>query len=921
MLALGLVAESEAATSPYSPAPGFTPLAPEELNRLFPLIEIFELIGQGGMGAVYRGRQKNLDRQVAIKILPPEIGRDAAFAERFTREARALARLSHRNIVAVYDAGQVGDFFYFVMEYVDGTNLRELIRGDLIEPRQALAIVQQVCDALAYAHSIGIVHRDIKPENILVDGAGTVKIADFGLAKLVGVEAPNVSLTDSEQIMGTWRYMAPEQLEGARDIDHRADIYSLGVVFYELLTGEVPMGRFRPPSEKVEIDVRVDEVVLKSLERERERRYQHASQVKSEVDAISRASIARAGGSPPRASIPHRMTAAIAAVVGAISIAVGLAFLAAAAYSQRETWQFWVYLSGAVLIGSTGAWLIRGSYRQIGRGSLPEADAAVHRRPVTAAILLATAFAMVGGFILFGVGIALMPAAFRLAVPGTGYFWAWMGGALGCFFVGVASLVASWTYYRRLSGQIDWTKVAGWSAFDRALVLYGMLGVGIALVCCTLAWTSVFGPLHAARAKAVVEASLLLGITMLLQAALGLLMRAPYFLISPSEAGRVAAPPAPDRVRHSLRYVLTMFLIGGIAMTLTLIALAGGWMILAYQPAPTISSAAGLSEEQRIEQAESLTMEGWQLWRQRKFAEAAPKFEQAVALDPQAANAWNGLGWANFNGGRSDEAVRAFEKAVELEPDHPAALNGLGQAYYAAGDLTKAEKYLSKAAPQASAAAYGLGRLYLLTGKYAEAEKWLQKATGDSPNDPLLQQMLQAARSKQLPDDLRRQIAPVGKSEALSPAAARGWQQFNEGKLRSAELAFRRALAKNPEEASALNGLGFCLLTSGKWAEAKRYFEKCLAVDPDAAGAMNGLARCLKAEGKVDEAIAKWEEMRKKFPGPNAAAVGLATTYLERGEYAKALPLYEELAAASPDDPQFRQGLEAARKGVETNKQ
>lgn len=266
----------------------FVPPRPAELASHFPQLEILELLGRGGMGAVYKGRQKELDRLVAVKILPPEISGDPAFAERFTREARALARLSHPNIVAVYEFGRTGDgLFYFVMEYVDGVNLRQAILSGGMSPEQALAIVPQICDALQFAHDEGIVHRDIKPENILVDKRGRVKIADFGLAKLLGQAPSDVSLTGTQQVMGTLRYMAPEQLEGSKAVDHRADIYSLGVVFYELLTGEVPVGRFAPPSKKVHIDVRLDEVVLRALEEKPEQRYQHASEVKTAVENVT----------------------------------------------------------------------------------------------------------------------------------------------------------------------------------------------------------------------------------------------------------------------------------------------------------------------------------------------------------------------------------------------------------------------------------------------------------------------------------------------------------------------------------------------------------------------------------------------------------------------------------------------------------
>ena len=282
------------ATAVY--AGGFAVPTPEELQKLFPSLEIIELLGKGGMGAVYKAKQVTLDRYVAVKILPPQIGGDAGFAERFAREARSLAKLSHPNIVAVYDFGRTGGegggLFYFVMEYVDGVNIRQAMRAGTLSPAEALKVVPQVCDALQFAHDEGIVHRDIKPENILLDTKGRVKIADFGLAKLLGHDAGEIGLTGTRQVMGTVHYMAPEQVEGTKGVDHRADIYSLGVTFYEMLTGELPLGRFAPPSQKVQIDVRLDEVVLRTLEKEPDKRYQHVSQVKAEVENIGGVSAA-----------------------------------------------------------------------------------------------------------------------------------------------------------------------------------------------------------------------------------------------------------------------------------------------------------------------------------------------------------------------------------------------------------------------------------------------------------------------------------------------------------------------------------------------------------------------------------------------------------------------------------------------------
>jgi len=273
-----------------TPPAGLVSPEPEELARQFPQLEILELLGQGGMGVVYKARQRQLDRLVALKILPPQIGQTEAFAERFTREARSLARLSHPRIVIIYDFGHTeAGLYYFIMEYVDGTDLRRVIQTGELSATEALKIIPQICEALQYAHEEGIVHRDIKPENILLNRKGQVRIADFGLAKLLDrpVTGPTSMLTKVGQQMGTPHYMAPEQIEHPSEVDHRADIYSLGVVFYEMLTGELPLGRFAPPSQKAQVDVRLDNVVLRTLEKEPDRRYQHISEVKTDVEAIS----------------------------------------------------------------------------------------------------------------------------------------------------------------------------------------------------------------------------------------------------------------------------------------------------------------------------------------------------------------------------------------------------------------------------------------------------------------------------------------------------------------------------------------------------------------------------------------------------------------------------------------------------------
>src|SRR5262249_42304766 len=265
---------------------GFVPPAPADLAWHFPHLEILEFIGQGGMGAVYKARQPALDRLVAVKVLPPEAAGDPAFAERFAREARSLARFSHPNIVTVYDFAAADGLYSITMEFVAGQTLRQLLQAGPLTEAAALRIVAQVCDALQYAHDQGVVHRDIKPENILLDARGQVKIADVGLAKLVGLApAACLSLTGSHDVMGTVYYMAPEQLLRDHPVDQRADLYSLGVVFYEMLTGSLPVGRFAPPSQRAQVDARLDAIVLRALDPEPEGRYQDAAHIKPPVHA------------------------------------------------------------------------------------------------------------------------------------------------------------------------------------------------------------------------------------------------------------------------------------------------------------------------------------------------------------------------------------------------------------------------------------------------------------------------------------------------------------------------------------------------------------------------------------------------------------------------------------------------------------
>ncbi len=239
-------------------------------------------IGQGGVAEIYKARQESLDRDVAIKILSLKMTEDQDIVRRFERESLVIARLNHPNIVHIIDRGKAGGRYYFVMEYVNGTSLREVIDTPKITMRTKLEMIVQVCKALDYAHKNGVIHRDIKPTNVLVDRQGNAMVTDFGIAQMVCI--PDSEMTSSDIIMGTLAYMSPEQKISSTRVDQTTDIYAVGVMLYEILVGKKPHGHFKLPSEvSTSLPKEFDEIILKCLAQEAKDRYQRAVELKDAI--------------------------------------------------------------------------------------------------------------------------------------------------------------------------------------------------------------------------------------------------------------------------------------------------------------------------------------------------------------------------------------------------------------------------------------------------------------------------------------------------------------------------------------------------------------------------------------------------------------------------------------------------------------
>lgn len=329
--------------------PAWTPPTVEVMQALLPAYTWVKLIGRGGMGAVYLARQPSLDRPVAIKVLPvlpDEHG--VGFVQRFKNEARLMAGFSHPGIVQVYDLGELpGGMGYFVMEYVEGTDVAQMMKaaGGRLPPVQAASIVAEICAALHHAHGKGVVHRDIKPANVLISAEGGVKIVDFGLAKHSAPAEDGATVTGLT--LGTPDFAAPEMRVAHGIVDGRADLYAAGVMLYNMLTGSIPRGVFQNVGRQVPGAGPLDAVIRKAMSADRDHRYATAGAMRAAVLQAMR----------PRSARPLRLFCALAAAVTLLGLGAVLgphifppATTAADSRLMVERLAEWVFSKGGALI-------------------------------------------------------------------------------------------------------------------------------------------------------------------------------------------------------------------------------------------------------------------------------------------------------------------------------------------------------------------------------------------------------------------------------------------------------------------------------------------------------------------------------------------------------------------------------------------
>jgi serine/threonine protein kinase len=256
-------------------------VSPGELQSHLTSYDSIKLLAVGGMGAVYKARQISLDRPVAIKVLTHSCSASLQFRQIFKCEAQVMAKLNHQNLASIYDYGEINGMLYIVMQFVEGRSLHEAANGRAVQQKEAATLISNISKALDHAHDSGILHRDIKPANILIDSDLDPVVVDFGLAHHV-----HESTMKGETVFGTPGYTAPEVLDPPYSADQRADVFSLGVLFHELLTGQLPQSPYIPPSRLAPVDPRYDEVVMRAIHPSAAFRYNSAAALAENIDQI-----------------------------------------------------------------------------------------------------------------------------------------------------------------------------------------------------------------------------------------------------------------------------------------------------------------------------------------------------------------------------------------------------------------------------------------------------------------------------------------------------------------------------------------------------------------------------------------------------------------------------------------------------------
>jgi len=835
-----------------------------------PRYRIESLLGRGGMGAVYKAYDKELNRVVALKLVRPELTADPTSIERFKRELLLASRISHKNILRIHDLGDVEGVKFISMAYVDGEDLRRLLdRQGRLPLAQALGLARQLCAALDAAHAEGVVHRDLKPQNILIDAAGNAYISDFGLAKSLEEGAPLMTLTG--EVLGTPRYMSPEQVEG-KPTGPRSDLYALGLILYEMVTGAAPFRgasnfqvmyervHSRPKSPK-EINPGLPDylvrIICKCLEPQPERRYQQASEVLRDLESEA----TPAGSRTLQITLPVPL---------------------------RSGWM----LAGAAVLTLL-----------ILAGVLPPARRFLfHRSPATAAPAGIPSLAQ-------GKYVAVLP--FRV-----------LGGStsLGYIAEGLSESLSARLF------QLKDVHVTSPSAADKADERTPPENIARQLGANLLVRGSVQGEMEVGKVQKVavivrvddVSAGRTLWsgeVSGMAQDLLTLEDQMSSKLVAalelkPSGAELENTPAHPtenpeaydlylkgrDAMRHAQNAADIQTAIGfydgalkrdpGFALAYTGLADADLGMYSETKGAIWEQKALGAAQQARQlnDQLAEVHFSLGSIYRvSGRLAESILELNRALQLVPNSDDGYRRLGSAYLAGGRTTEALKAYQKAIDLNPYYWANHNALGNAYFTIGDNDKAlnaYRQVTEIEPDNSIGYMNIGAVYFRQGRYEECIPFFQKALSLKPQADLYSNMGTAyfflkryedavgmfeKAVTMSPDasDLRGNLADAYRWSGRADKARATYDQ-------AIELAYRE-LQVNPRDADALDRLGLYYAKKGDTARGLQFVHRARAIDPSNIEFIYNEAEVRTLAGQVPDALKALREAFEKGYSPQEA--------------------------------------------------
>jgi tetratricopeptide (TPR) repeat protein len=834
-----------------------------ELNLIGTTVGRFEILselGRGGMAVVYRARQTDLDRIVALKVLPPSLTHDSGYVARFRQEAKSAARLEHPHIMPIYEVGEAGGLHYIAMKFIEGRTVKELLQAEgALSVSRAAMLLAQVGDALDYAHRQNVIHRDIKPSNMMVTGEGWVFLTDFGLAR--GTAGDSAGLTMAGTVMGTPEYMSPEQAQGLPNVGPPTDIYALGVVLYELLTGgfpfkaDTPMGMLAarllqaptPPRDiRGDLPIAVEDVVMRALARKPEARYHSAAQ----MVAALRAAAGIGTSEPQRPATPLGGSPAIGATIKVPALAPPptppyvrpAAQPAVAAPSAAPPPQPALTLPAAA--------------------AAPPVKA---RNGVKTVLIIAAVLALVMVVGCVSLVMLVSPSAsdpqnVRTAVA-EGNFTAALGNGDNSLENG--DVEEALGYYEEALGlkpghpdaveklalaynaRADYARGEEYAnqLIDAAASSDAQVALGYALLADS--YLSRGDPVAAAaEAEKAVAADpqqpLAQAIHSNVLAARALAVKNSAEMdqaldaLGLAEDNLAGAPPLVEALTHSaLGFTFAQEYL-----------LSGGENYLAQSER---------SYQQAVELFPDLPLFHANLAALRSAAgdyEAARDgYAEALDADPSFAPAQSGIGWSYYQEGESERAAEAFDAAIALDGALFDGYYGKGRLAFDAADTpeayAEAAKILRQAAdlnPRSAEARAYLGEALLFQGFQGEAGPDQEAAYADAE---------QAYREALAHDD-RSAFAQAGL----------GWIFQYQERYEDSVEAFTAALALDGANEESHNGLAWSLYNLARYDEAEQSFRAAIERDTDDsyASARYGLGRTLEQLRRTDEARAAYEE-------------------------------------------------------------